>query len=85
MPPQSNPPGPGRANTRGLNVRWGADSVYNISPCQEQNKDRDGKSRAQSEERPRTLAANERNKDGKAPVRGVGGRRYAAEGMAGWR
>ena len=51
VPPQRNPSAPGRGNTRGHNVRWGADSVHNIAPGQDRYRDRDGKSRAKSEER----------------------------------
>lgn len=73
-PPSSfahrHPPAPANANTnaRGHNVRWGNDSVYNISP----GRNAAGKSRAKSEERPRRQDDKE--------VRGVGGRTYVDGG-----
>ena len=49
--PHRNPSAPGRGNMRGHNVRWGADSVHNISSSQDRYRERDGKSRARSEGR----------------------------------
>lgn len=81
--PARHPSAPGRANTRGLNVRWGADSVYDISPGRYRDRDGEGKSRAKSEERPRKRGEEARDRDGRGQLRGVGGRRYATDRTAG--
>jgi len=68
------------ANARGHNVRWGNDRVYNIPP----GRDAGGKSRAKSEERPRGREEERKGTEDEKGVKGVGGRRYAAEGTP-WR
>ena len=85
--PHHRQSGPAKANTRGLNVRWGADSVHDISPGREREKAVEGKSRAKSEERPRRSSDDDRNNidNERGPIKGVGGRRYPNDGSAGWR
>ena len=85
--PQYRQPVPARTNTRGLNVRWGADSVHDISPGRDRNKAVEGKSRAKSEERPRRSGDDDRNSIGneRGPMKGVGGRTYPNDERAGWR
>lgn len=83
--PHRHPSAPGRANTRGLNVRWGADSVHDIPPGRDRGRPGEGNSRAKSEERPRRSGDGGEEGDGRGLVRGVGGRRYPTDGTAGWR
>ena len=85
--PQYRQPVPARANTRGLNVRWGADSVHDISPGRIREKAAEGKSRAKSEERPRRSGDDDENSidNERGATKGVGGRRYPNNGRAGWR
>ena len=71
---------PSKANARGLNVRWGADSVHDIPPGRDRDRSWEGNSRAKSEERPRRHVHEERER---RPVTGVGGRRYPANGTGG--
>ena len=91
VPPSQNPlssfshpypsaPAPVNGNARGHNVRWGNDSVYNISS--EGSGDR--KSRAKSEERPRRRDEDSRGSRDKRRLKGVEGRRYGTEGWE-WR
>jgi len=54
--------------------------VYTISP----GRDPGGKSRAKSEERPRRRVEERKGNGDDEGVKGVGGRRYAAEGTP-WR
>ena len=84
--PQHRQPVPARANARGLNVRWGADSVHDL-PRRDREKAVEGKSRARSEERPRRRGDDDRNDfdNERGPVKGVGGRRYPNDERAGWR
>ncbi|MCJ1271004.1 hypothetical protein MMC22_010903 [Lobaria immixta] len=86
FPPQSNPQRPPRPNTRGLNVRWGdVNRVFQLpgsapgTPGEE--------FRALEGRREPGRDVEWRREDGRrmeSPLRGVGGRRYTAEGMA-WR
>lgn len=84
--PQHRQPVSARANTRGLNVRWGADSVHDIPPGRDREKAVGGKSRAKSEERPRRSGDDDSNSidNERGPMKGVGGRRYPNDGRAGW-
>lgn len=70
-----HPSAPANANARGHNVRWGNDSVHHIPP----GRDTGGKSRAKSEERPRRREEERKGNGDEGGVKGVGGRRYAAE------
>lgn len=85
--PQHRQPVNARANTRRLNVRWGADSVHDIPPGRDREKAVEGKSRAKSEERPRRSGDDDRNSidNERGSMKGVGGRRYPDDGRAGWR
>lgn len=75
-----HPPAPANANARGHNVRWGNDRVYDVPP----GRDMGGKSRAKSEERSRRREEARKGYGDEEGAKGVGGRRYAAEGTP-WR
>ncbi|MCJ1467156.1 hypothetical protein MMC07_005778, partial [Pseudocyphellaria aurata] len=84
FPPQPYPPGPPRPNTRGLNVRWrDVNSVFQLPGSAPGTPGEEIRALESRRERGRDV---EWRRDGgrrmASPLRGVSGRRYAAEGMA---
>lgn len=92
-PPGPPPPRPPRANAKGLNVRWrDVDSVFHFPGSESGTPDENPTYRSVESYSFRERARSDANRNGRqtdnrrmmSPLRGVGGRRYATEGMS-WR